>query len=157
MGRRQTRRRLGHTVLILVALVVSCTSAPAADEQLALPPHAEAEGFGAAARGGSGGRIEDPPRQLKVYACGNLSPLTPAGASQWSMATLHELAGGKMLECRPAPAIYRAETPFPAPTVTTQAAAEACQLVLDRAGAKVRDEADARLVREVRGYLPRTP
>ena len=51
---------------------------------------------------------------------------------------------------RPAPEIFRAAERFDAPKVTMQPAKEAYDLVLNFAGAKVRDAADLRVVREVK-------
>ncbi|MFB3891180.1 MAG: polysaccharide lyase family 1 protein [Phycisphaerae bacterium] len=100
--------------------------------------------------------IEDPPKEAKLYVSGNISPLTPASGGpedQWTIVTLNEKVDGKWVERRPAPDVHRAGKPFDAPSVTTQPAARACQLVLDRAGAAVRDEADLRVIKGVRDRL----
>ena len=87
----------------------------------------------------------------KVYVAGNTGPMTPTGAEDpWLNVTSYEQAGGKWVKTQPAPDVFRAAKHFPAPPVTTQPAMEAYELVLDRAGAKVRDADDLRVVREVR-------
>ncbi len=94
--------------------------------------------------------IEDPPKGLKLFVFGNISPLTSKGENPWSIVTLNEEVAGKLTERRPAPTIYQAEKPFEVPPVTIQTAGKACNTVLDRAGARVRDEADTRVVEQVR-------
>lgn len=97
--------------------------------------------------------IEDPPQELKLFLADNLSPLTPEGEDPWNLVTLSEKVGGKWVERQPAPRGFQAKTRFPAPAITTQPAAQACERVLDQAGAPVRDEADQRVVSDVRKCL----
>lgn len=97
--------------------------------------------------------IEDPPNRLKLFVEGNVSPLTPGDGNAWDIVTFNEQVKGKWIERRPAPEIYRAEKPFETPALTAQSAAKACELVLDRAGANVRDEDDQRVVKSVRERL----
>jgi hypothetical protein len=79
------------------------------------------------------------------------SPLAPAGAEdQWLNVTYYERADGKWSMHRPAPEQFRALSPFPVEPVETQSAKEAYELVLARAGAKVRDADDLRVINEVR-------
>ncbi len=94
---------------------------------------------------------EDPDQGTKVYLAGNVSPLTPTGAEdQWLNVTYYERADGRWIEHRPAPEVFRADAPFPVAPVATQSAQEAYELVLDRAGARVRDADDLRVIQEVR-------
>ncbi len=97
--------------------------------------------------------IEDPPEGLKLFVSGNLSPLTPRGDDPWSIVAFNERVAGRWAERRPAPARYRATERLPTPAVTTQPATEACDLVLDLAGAPVRDGDDQRVVAAVRRCL----
>jgi len=87
----------------------------------------------------------------RLYVAANLGPLTPTGQENpWLNVTWNERAGGKWVEHRPAPETFRAEKPFPTAPVATQPAAEALQAVLDRAGPKVRDADDLRIIKLVR-------
>lgn len=83
----------------------------------------------------------------RLYVRGNYGPRrTDPGSDEWS------LVSDGYEKARPAPARYRAPTPFDTPPVTTQDAAEALDLVLAGAGATkpVRDPVDARVVASVR-------
>jgi hypothetical protein len=94
---------------------------------------------------------EDPEKGTKLYLAGNFGPHTPDGAGdQWQNVTFYDPAGGKAAEKRPAPDEFRATEPFAAAKVTVQGAKEAMELVLERAGARVRDEDDLRVVQAVR-------
>lgn len=87
----------------------------------------------------------------KVYVRGNIGPLTPKGSEdEWRNVTWYEQVGVKRVEHRPAPAAFRAEKPFDAPAVSAQSAKDAYELVLARAGPKVRDSDDLRVIEEVR-------
>lgn len=88
----------------------------------------------------------------KVYVAGNLGPFTPAAIENpWLNVTSYERVGGKWVEHQPAPQVFRAEKPFPAAPVTSQSAQEAYKLVLARAGAKIRDSDDLRVIQGVEG------
>ncbi len=104
---------------------------------------------------------EDPGKGTQVYLQGNIGPFTPGGAEdQWLNVTYYEPVDGKWVEHRPAPESFRAEKPFPAKAVTAQSAEGAYELVLARAGAKVRDADDQRVIAEVRqrtGRIGRGP
>ena len=104
---------------------------------------------------------EDPAKGSRVYLAGNIGPFTPTGAEdQWLNVTYYEPVDGKWVEHRPAPESFRADKPFPVEAVTTQSAGEAYELVLARAGAKVRDADDLRVIAEVRkrtGQVGRGP
>ncbi|NQT51583.1 hypothetical protein HQ576_06015 [bacterium] len=94
---------------------------------------------------------EDPAKGTKVHLAGNTTPLTPTGAEdQWLNVTYYERTEDKWIEHRPAPETFRASSRFPARAVTTGSATEAHDLVLARAGAKVRDADDLRVVEEVK-------
>lgn len=97
----------------------------------------------------------------KVFLSGNIGPYTPTGAeNQWTNVTWYEQAGGRWVEHRPAPDGFCAARPVAAPAVTTQSAEQAFELVLARAGAKVRDADDQRVIRDVRertGRVGRNP
>ena len=58
--------------------------------------------------------------------------------------TYYQRADDRWIEHRPAPETFRADKPFPAGPVI-----EADDLVLARAGAKVRDADDLRIINEV--------
>jgi pectate lyase len=93
----------------------------------------------------------DADQGTKVYLAGNVGPYTPTGAEDpWANVTWYEQAGGQWVEHWPAPAAFRAEKPFPAAPVTTQSAPEAYELVLAKAGARVRDADDRRVLQAVR-------
>ena len=93
----------------------------------------------------------DAAKGTKVFASGNIGPMTPAGTEDpWLNVTYYEQAGGKWVKTQPAPDVFRASKPFAAAPVTMQSAKEAYELVLTHAGAKVRDDDDLRVVREVR-------
>lgn len=98
--------------------------------------------------------IEDPPKDAKLFVSGNLSPLTPKGEDPWSIVTLNEQIAGKLTERRPAPRDYQSDKPFEAPAVITDPADKAGAHVLDHAGAKVHDEADLRVIKQVRKAMP---
>ena len=94
---------------------------------------------------------EDPSKGTRMYLTGNIGPFTPSGAEdQWLNVTFWEPSVGRWVEHRPAPDSFRADKPFPAETVATQSAKEAYERVLARAGTKVRDADDLRVVAEVR-------
>ncbi|MBI2298585.1 MAG: hypothetical protein HYU66_06465 [Armatimonadetes bacterium] len=98
----------------------------------------------------------DAAKGTKVWAAGNLSPLTPRdGDDPWLNVTAYEQAGGRWVEQRPAPEAYRAAARFEAPAIATQPALDGAEQVLARAGARVRDAADERVVAEVRERLAR--
>ena len=102
----------------------------------------------------------DAAQGTRVYLAGSLGPLTPPGSENpWLHVTAYERVDGKWREQRPAPEVSRAEKPVAAAAVVVQSAHEACESVLARAGAKVRDADDLRVIREVReqsrkGYPP---
>ncbi|HUU09649.1 MAG TPA: hypothetical protein VM431_03825 [Phycisphaerae bacterium] len=99
---------------------------------------------------------EDPAKGTQVHLAGNLGPFTPTGAEdQWLNVTYYEPADDKWIEHRPAPETFRAGKPFPAKAVATQSAQEAYDRVLARAGARVRDADDLRVIAEVRGRTGR--
>jgi pectate lyase len=104
---------------------------------------------------------EDPAKGTQVYLDGNIGPFTPSGAEdQWANVTFYEPADGRWIEHRPAPESFRAEKPFPGSAVAAQSASGAYELVLARAGAKVRDADDLRVIAEVRnrtGQVGRGP
>jgi pectate lyase len=87
----------------------------------------------------------------KVYLSGNIGPYSRTGAEdQWANVTSYERAGSRWVEHRPAPDGFCASQPLANGSVTTQAAQQAYELVLARAGAKVRDADDLRVIRDVR-------
>jgi len=93
----------------------------------------------------------DPDKGTKVYLSGNIGPYTPTIAeNQWANVTWYERVDGRWIEHRPAPDGFRAAGPLATAAVTTQSAQEAFELVLARAGAKVRDADDLRVIRDVR-------
>ncbi|HUT36924.1 MAG TPA: hypothetical protein VNE39_25805 [Planctomycetota bacterium] len=99
---------------------------------------------------------DDPAKGTKVYLAGNLGTLTPAGTGdQWLNVTWYERVESAWREHRPAPDALRADKPFPMKAVTTQPAKEAYELVLARAGAKVRDADDLRVIAEVKARTGR--
>ena len=99
---------------------------------------------------------EDPADGTKIYLAGNVGPFTPTGAEdQWLNVTYYEPADGKWVEHRPAPEAFRADKPLPAKAVATQSAQEAYDLVLARAGARVRDADDQRIIEEVKARTGR--
>ncbi|MHC4177248.1 MAG: pectate lyase family protein, partial [Planctomycetota bacterium] len=94
---------------------------------------------------------EDPAKGTRIHLAGNIGPFTPTGAEdQWLNVTFYEPADGKWIEHRPAPEGFRADKPFPAKAVATQSASEAYDLVLARAGARIRDADDLRIIAEVK-------
>jgi pectate lyase len=94
---------------------------------------------------------EDPDKGTKVYLAGNIGPFTPTGAEdQWLNVTYYQRVEGKWIQHRPAPEDFRANDRFPVEPVTTQSAKQAYDLVLTRAGARVRDADDLRVIEEVR-------
>jgi len=99
---------------------------------------------------------EDPAKGTKIYLAGNIGPFTPTGAEdQWLNVTYYEPASGKWIEHRPAPEGFRADKPLPTKAVATQSAKEAYDAVLARAGAKVRDADDLRVIEEVKARTGR--
>lgn len=99
---------------------------------------------------------EDPAKGTKVHLAGNLAPLTPTGQQdQWLNVTYWQRTDTGWMRHRPAPQGFRAGKAFPAKAVTTQSAAKACALVLARAGAKVRDADDLRVIKEVKARTGR--
>ena len=98
----------------------------------------------------------------RAFAAGNVSALTPTGAEEQSpLITWYEkAAGGGWVKHQPLPEAYRVAEPFPAEPVTTQSAQAVYELVMARAGARVRDADDLRVVQEVRdrtGHTGRGP
>ncbi len=92
-----------------------------------------------------------PDKGTQVFLSANTGPHTPTGAEdQWLNVTAYEQAAGRWTQQRPAPAAFRAEKPFPSASVTTQPAQEAYEMVLARAGAKMRDADDLRVIQSVR-------
>lgn len=91
-----------------------------------------------------------PTAGASVYVAGNVSPLTPTGAEDpWLNVTSYGVVGGKNVERRPAPQSLRSMRVFPAAPMSVQSAEEAYRSVLARAGCKVRDADDLRVVRDV--------
>jgi pectate lyase len=97
--------------------------------------------------------IESPPGRLALFLRDNVMHGENARPDQWNLVTLVEKSGARWVERNPAPEKYRVAGPLPAPAVTTQAAEDACELVLDRAGARVRDDHDLRVIETVRRLL----
>ena len=99
---------------------------------------------------------EDPDKGTRLYLAGNITPLTPTGTEdQWLNVTYWERAEDKWIGHYPAPEKFRAAKPLPTTAVTTQPAKEAYDLVLARAGTKLRDADDLRVVREVKSRTGR--
>jgi len=99
---------------------------------------------------------EDPAKGTKVYLAGNIGPFTPTGTEdQWLNVTYWQRTGDKWIRHRPAPEVLRAGKAFPAKAVTTQSARKAYDLVLSRAGARVRDADDLRVIKEVKARTGR--
>ena len=95
--------------------------------------------------------VDDAPQGTRVYLEGNIGPFSPTGGEeQWPNVTWYEPVEGGWEEHQPAPDEFRADRRFEAPPVATQPAGEAYELVLDQAGAQVRDADDLRVVEEVR-------
>jgi hypothetical protein len=69
--------------------------------------------------------------------------------------TYYQRANGKWIRHRPAPRIFRADEPFAVEPVSTQSANDSYDLVLARAGAKVRDADDLRVIEEVQARTGR--
>lgn len=94
---------------------------------------------------------EDPSEGTQMYLTGNIGPFTATGTEdQWLNVTFWEPTGGRWIERRPAPRSFLAERPFPGEVIATHSAQEAYEQILARAGAKVRDADDLRIVAEVR-------
>ncbi|MDA1192083.1 MAG: hypothetical protein O3A46_10415 [Candidatus Poribacteria bacterium] len=92
----------------------------------------------------------EPDAGTRLYLSGNVSHLTPTGAEdQWLNVTWYESTDNGWIEHRPAPPVFRLMEPFEVVPVTTHTPDEAYTLVLERAGAKVRDADDLRVVQEV--------
>jgi hypothetical protein len=104
---------------------------------------------------------EQPDQGTKVYVSGNVSHLTPTGKEdQWINAVWFEPTDGRWITHYPAPDDFRAKERFHTSLVTTHSAKEAYELVLEHAGAKVRDADDTRVIQEVRdrkGQVGRGP
>lgn len=99
---------------------------------------------------------EDPDQGTKLYLAGNITPLTPSGTEdQWLSVIYWERTEDKWIGHYPAPAEFRAAKPFSVVPVVTQSAKEAYELVLTRAGAKVRDADDLRVIEEIRTHTGR--
>lgn len=97
---------------------------------------------------------EEPEKGTQLYLAGNVTPLTKTGGEdQWLNVTYWERRNGQWVQHRPAPEVFRAARPFDTAPVQTQSAVEACQWVLARAGARVRDKDDQRIIQEVRSRL----
>lgn len=92
----------------------------------------------------------DPDKGTKLFLSGNIGPYSPASTGdQWANVTWYEQAGGRWVERRPAPAAFRSLNRLPAAPVATQSVMEAYESVLARAGAKIRDADDLRVIRDV--------
>jgi len=76
----------------------------------------------------------------KLYLDDNVAPTTVANPTQWDIVFTRGF--GKY------PEVFRADTPFPAPPVTTISSELVPDLVLSTVGAFPRDETDARFVQE---------
>lgn len=104
---------------------------------------------------------EDPAKGTQIYLAGNIGPFTSSGAEdQWLNVTYWEPSDGRWIKRRPAPESFRADKPFPSKAVATQPAMEAYEQVLARAGTKIRDADDLRVIAEVRdrtGQVGRGP
>lgn len=101
----------------------------------------------------------DAEKGTRVYVAGNVSPLTPTGTEDpWLNVTSYISSGGKSIAQQPANLAYKAAIPFPAAAIATVPAQQACDLVLARAGAAVRDADDLRVINRVINplieYLP---
>ena len=95
--------------------------------------------------------VEDPGKGTRVHVNANVSPLTPAAREDpWRNVTWWERVDTTWKQHRPVPDVFRAAERFNAPAVDTQSAEEACALVLEHAGARIRDADDIRVVEEVR-------
>lgn len=95
--------------------------------------------------------LDGPQAGTQVFLQGNVSPLSPTGVEeQWPLATYYELVQGRWIEHRPAPDGFRASEAFATPQVTMQTALEAYDLVLARAGARLRDRDDWRVIEAVK-------
>ena len=93
---------------------------------------------------------EDPNQGTKLYLAGNITPLTPKGTEdQWLSVTYWQRTKDKWMGHYPAPSKFQAPKPFPVTIVTTQPAKKAYDRVLARAGARVRDTDDLRVIQEV--------
>jgi pectate lyase len=93
--------------------------------------------------------IEDPPGELRLFMQGNVLRGQPA-TDEWNWVTLNERRADGWKETRPAPANFRATTPFESPTMKTETAAEALQSVLKQAGVMPRDERDEQVIARVK-------
>ena len=99
---------------------------------------------------------EDPDKGTKLYLAGNITPLTPTGTEdQWLSVIYWERTEDGWIGHYPAPEKFRAAKPFPAAAVARQPAMKAYNMVLARAGAKVRDADDLRVVQEVKSRTGR--
>ena len=94
---------------------------------------------------------EDPDQGTRLDLAGNVTSLTPAGdEDQWLNVVYWQRTGEKWIKHYPAPEVLRAAKPIEAAAVQTQSAKDACDLVLARAGAKIRDADDRRILQEVK-------
>lgn len=92
----------------------------------------------------------DPEKGTQVYLSGNITPQSPTGGEdQWPAVTYYEPAGGKWVEHRPAPDVFRARQAFPAAVVNTQSAQDAYTAVMAQAGPTRRDADDERVRADV--------
>ena len=99
---------------------------------------------------------EDPNKGTKLYLAGNITPLTPTGTEdQWLGVIYWERTKDKWIGHYPAPEKFRAAEPFSVVPVVTQSAREAYDLVLERAGTKIRDANDIRIIQEVKSRTGR--
>ena len=99
---------------------------------------------------------EDPDQGTRLYLAGNITPLTPTGTEdQWLSVTYWQRTDDRWIEHHPAPEKFRAAKPFSVVPVVTQSAKEAYDLVLARAGARVRDANDLRIIQEVKSRTGR--
>lgn len=95
--------------------------------------------------------VEHPEKGTRIFAEGNVSPLTPTGKEDPALnVTWYEPTGGRSRAHHPAPAKFFVLKKFEAPSIDAQSAEEAKRLVLERAGARVRDAEDERVLKKLR-------
>jgi pectate lyase len=96
--------------------------------------------------------VDNADQGTRVYLDGNVTPLStqPGDDNQWRNVTWNEQAGGRLVEHRPAPPVYRASAPFPTAKVTTSSALDAYEQVLARAGTSIRDADDLQVIADVK-------
>jgi len=88
-----------------------------------------------------------PPETIKLYLDGNFGPRIERGEPEWNEVRYQDIAGYGVVD----EAKHRVDSPFDVPSVSTEAAGAAYQVVLRNAGAvlPVRDSIDKRIVHEV--------